>query len=62
MPVMSESCKQCRNTIYYNDNKYEYWKNKGKLKKKYIGKTWDDWLNRGIAKDAQVEPKIIRKQ
>jgi hypothetical protein len=40
---------------------YAYWKDKGKLRKKYIGKTWDDWLNRRQAKEVQLEPRILRK-
>ena len=40
---------------------YAYWKQDKKLKKKYIGRSWDDWVNRMLARRSLTRPSDIRK-
>ena len=40
-----KSCKSCPHGPYY----YSYWKQDGKLQKRYIGKSWDEYDARKLS-------------
>jgi hypothetical protein len=66
----NSTCQKC-NIDSYGDNQekqrfhgpylYAYWKQDKKLKKKYIGKSWEDYRNSKIAKQIELTPTQYRK-
>jgi hypothetical protein len=49
----------CQNS--HGQHLYAYWKQDKKLKKRYVGKNFEDFMIRKIAKEIKLKPKPIHK-
>jgi hypothetical protein len=54
------ACQKC-NIDGHGPYLYAYWKQDKKLRKRYVGKSWEDYQNREIAKKIDLTPTQYRK-
>ena len=66
----NHACQKCNLVGYGNDQQkqrfhgpylYAYWKQDKKLRKRYVGKSWEDYQNSKIAKKIDLTPTQYRK-
>ncbi|MFZ0897302.1 MAG: hypothetical protein WAZ77_22590 [Candidatus Nitrosopolaris sp.] len=66
----NSACQTCNLVGYGNDQQeqrfhgpylYAYWKQDKKLRKRYVGKSWEDYQNSKIAKKIDLTPTQYRK-